>query len=249
LQHQDGSSHLLASTIPNCRAYDPCFAYELAVILEQGMRAMLQTQDDAFYYVTVMNEAYLHPSLPPGVEGGILNGMHRVRRGAAKKARVQLLGSGAILREALAAADILEQDWDVAADVWSVTSFTELRRDGLAAERWNRLHPTEAPRLSWVEECLNSTTGPVVAATDYVRALPDLIRTWVPRRYVTLGTDGFGRSDTRAALRRFFEVDRTAIAHAALAAMVEEGTLDPSRLAAFRKRCQYAPPVSAPWDA
>ncbi len=249
LQHQDGSSHLLASTIPSCRAYDPCFAYELAVIVEQGMRAMLQRQEDVFYYVTVMNEAYLHPSLPAGAEEGILKGMHLARRGVMRKARVQLLGSGAILREALAAADILEQDWDVTADVWSVTSFSELRRAGLKTERWNRLHPTKAPRLSWVEECLNSTMGPVVAATDYVRAIPDLIRTWAPRRYITLGTDGFGRSDTRAALRRFFEVDRTAIAHAALSGLVEEGTLDPSCLAKFRKRYQYAPPLSAPWDA
>ena len=249
LQHQDGTSHVLASTIPSCRAYDPCYAYELAVILEQGMSAMLEKQEDVFYYLTVMNESYLHSSMPAGAAEGILNGMHLVRRHARKKGRIQLLGSGAILREALAAADLLEQDWGVVADVWSVTSFSELRRAGLDAERWNRLHPAKAPRLSWVEECLNSTMGPVVAATDYIRALPDLIRTWIPRRYITLGTDGFGRSDTRAALRRFFEVDRIAIAYAALTALAEEGTVPRSCIPAFRKRHQYSPASSAPWDA
>lgn len=249
LQHQDGSSHVHAATIPSCRAYDPCYAYELAVILEHGMRSMLEIQEDVFYYLTVMNENYLHSSMPAGAEQGILNGMHPVRRGAGSKARVQLLGSGTILRELLAAADLLEQDWDVAADVWSVTSFSELRRSGLAAERWNRLHPSKSPRLSWVEECLNSSTGPVVAATDYVRALPDLIRTWVPHRYVTLGTDGFGRSDTRTALRRFFEVHSISVAYTALTTLVQEGAMDPSCLSTFRKRHLHAPSDSAPWEA
>jgi len=248
LQHQDGTSHLLASTIPSCRAYDPCYAYELAVILGQGMRSILERQEDVFYYLTVMNENYVHSPMPSGAEEGILNGMHPVRTGAEKETRVQLLGSGTILAEALAAADVLEQDWDVAADVWSVTSFTELRLSGLGAERWNRLHPTKTPRLSWVEECLDSTTGPIVAATDYVRALPDLIRTWVPRRYITLGTDGYGRSDTRAALRRFFEIDRMTIAYTALTALTEEGIVHRSCLSEFRKRYKYSPPSSAPWD-
>ena len=229
LQHQDGTSHLLASTISNCVAYDPCYGYELAVILQDGMRRMLQEQEDVFYYVTVMNENYAQPSLPAGAEEGIRRGMYLLRPSplgatAAKKKlpRVQLLGAGTILREALAAADILEQEYDIAADVWSVTSFTELRRDGLECERWNREHPGEA-RKSWVEQCLARAGAPVVAASDYVCALPDLIRTWVPGRYLTLGTDGFGRSDTRAALRRFFGVDAQAIARAAAAALASGG--------------------------
>jgi len=228
LQHQDGTSHLIASTVQNCVAYDPCYGYELAVILHDGMRRMLEEQEDVFYYVTVMNENYAQPPLPQGAEEGIRRGMYLLRpsrqAGAgeetlAKKPspRVQLLGSGTILREALAAADILEQEYDIAADVWSVTSFTELRRDGLACERWNGEHPGEA-RQSWVEHCLGGTTGPVVAASDYVRAVPDLIRAWVPGKYLALGTDGFGRSDTRAALRSYFGVDAQSIARAAVRA-------------------------------
>jgi pyruvate dehydrogenase E1 component len=247
LQHQDGSSHLLASTIPSCRAYDPCFAYELAVIVERGLRVMLEEQEDVFYYLTVMNENYGHRSMPAGVEAGILEGMYLVR-GAVNtegRPRVQLLGAGTILREALAAADLLEQDWGVAADVWSVTSFSELRRSGLGVERWNRLHPEDEPRRCWIEECLGATAGPVIAATDYVRAVPDLIRTWVPRRYVTLGTDGFGRSDTRQALRSFFEVDRASIALAALSALADEGSIPRSRVVDFRSRYQASP--CEPW--
>jgi pyruvate dehydrogenase E1 component len=226
LQHQDGSSHLLASTIQNCVAYDPCFGFELAVILQDGMRRMLQEQEDVFYYVTVMNENYAHPPLPPGAEEGIKRGMYLLRpsplgdaAAAGKKfARVRLLGAGTILREALAAAEILEQEYDIAAEVWSVTSFTELRRDGLECERWNAEHAGEA-RKSWVEQCLGAARSPVVAASDYVRAVPDLIRAWVPGTYRTLGTDGFGRSDTRAALRHFFGVDAQAIARAAARAV------------------------------
>jgi pyruvate dehydrogenase E1 component len=212
LQHQDGSSHLAASTIPNCRAYDPCFGYELATIVEEGARRMLETQEDVFYYVTVANENYPHPAMPEGAKEGILRGMHRVREGA----QVQLLGAGPILREALAAAELLEKDWGISAAVWSVTSFTELRRDGMRAERLCRLGE---PARSWVEECLGTKPGPVIAASDYVSALADLIRPYVPRPYVALGTDGFGRSDTRAALRAFFEVDARHIAHAALFAV------------------------------
>ncbi len=228
LQHQDGTSHLIASTIQNCVAYDPCFGFELALILQDGMRRMLDAQEDVFYYVTVMNENYAQPSLPPGAEEGIKRGMYRLResplrsneartRSAKNHPRVQLLGSGTILREALAAAEILEQDYDIAADVWSVTSFTELRRDGLNCERWNREHPDD-PRKSWVEHCLAGSGGPVVAASDYVRAVADLIRAWVPGTYVTLGTDGFGRSDTRAALRSYFGVDAQGIVQAAVRA-------------------------------
>ena len=251
LQHQDGSSHLMASTIPNCRAYDPCFAYELAVILEHGLQAMFEEQEDVFYYVTLMNENYLHASMPAGAEEGILRGMHLVRPRAMAETsgtqRVQLLGSGTILREALAAAELLERDWSIAADVWSVTSFTELRRSGLEIERWNRFNPTEEPQRTWTEQCLSSTTGPVIAASDYVRAVPDLIRTWIPRRYVTLGTDGFGRSDTRAALRRFFEVDYTTIALAAIAALADDGVVSRSLVSEFMARYMYQPSLSPPW--
>jgi len=228
LQHEDGSSHLLFSTVPNCVAYDPCFGYELTVILQDGMRRMLEEQQDVFYYVTVMNENYAHPAMPEGAELGILRGMYRLRAAQADggRARVQLLGSGTILREVLAAAQILGADWDVSADVWSVTSFTELRRDGMDAERRNRLNPGAAPRKCWVEDCLAPSEGPVIAATDYMRAVPDLIRAWVPRRYVTLGTDGYGRSDTRERLRSFFEVDRHHVTVAALKALADDKVID-----------------------
>ncbi len=212
LQHQDGTSHLAASTIPNCRAYDPCFGYELAAILEDGARRMLEAQEDVFYYVTVANENYAHPPMPEGAKEGILKGMYALRPGSA----VQLLGSGPILREVIAAADLLEKDWGVSAGVWSVTSFTELRRDGMAAERSRRLG---GKAESWVEKSLKASAGPVVAASDYVSAVADLICPYVPRRYFALGTDGFGRSDTRAALRAFFEVDARNITVAALAAL------------------------------
>ncbi len=212
LQHQDGASHLAAATVPNCRAYDPCFAYELATIVEEGARRMLEGHEDVFYYLTVANENYAHPAMPAGAREGILRGMYRVREGA----QVQLLGAGPILREALAAAELLEKDWDISAGVWSVTSFTELRRDGMRAERARRLG---GPATSWVEQSLGGAAGPVVAASDYVSAVADLIRPYVRARYVALGTDGFGRSDTRAALRAFFEVDAKHIAHAALAAL------------------------------
>jgi len=212
LQHQDGSSHLAASTIPNCRAYDPCFAYELAAIVEDGARRMLEAQEDVFYYITAYNENYTHPPAPAGAAEGILRGMYRLRTGD----KLQLLGSGPILREVIAAAEMLEKDWQVAAGVWSITSFTELRRDGMAAERTRRLG---GEATGWVEQCLRNSEGPIIAASDYVRAVPDLIRPYVPRQYVTLGTDGFGRSDTRAALREFFEVDAKSIVVAALAAL------------------------------
>ena len=234
LQHEDGHSHLVSSTIPNCVSYDPTFAYELAVIVQDGLRRMVQEQEDVFYYITVMNENYPHPAMPAGTEKDILKGMYLLREGRRAKGNgrgqkqsptAQLLGSGTILREVLAAADLLQQDWDVAADVWSCPSFTELRRDGIDVERWNMLHPEEKPRLSHVERCLKSRQGPAIAATDYVRTFADGIRSWVPGRYCVLGTDGFGRSDTREKLRHFFEVNRYFVAIAALKALAEEGTV------------------------
>jgi pyruvate dehydrogenase E1 component len=235
LQHQDGSSHLVASTIPNCRAYDPCFAYELAAIVEEGARRMLQAQEDVFYYVTVANENYPHPPMPDGAREGILKGMYRFQEGN----DVQLLGSGPILREVLAAAELLDRDWGVKAGVWSVTSFTELRRQGMEAERTRRLG---GEGRSWVEKSLGTTSGPVIAASDYVSAVADLIRPYVPGKYVALGTDGFGRSDTRAALRAFFEVDGRSIALAALAAM------DHPSVARARERYEVDAALRAPWQ-
>ena len=227
LQHQDGSSHLAASTIPTCRAYDPAFRYELVLIVQDGMRRMLEAQEDVFHYVTVMNENYVHPSMPPGAEAGIVRGMYRLRESPAADAarRVQLLGSGAILREALAAAEMLEREHGIAADVWSVTSWTELRWDGLLADGASpavrEVRGSVGPVKSWIEECLAPTAGPIVAASDYVSAVADLIRPWIPagRRYTALGTDGFGRSDTRRNLRGFFGVDANAIVASALKAL------------------------------
>jgi pyruvate dehydrogenase E1 component len=214
LQHQDGSSHLVASTIPNCRAYDPCFGYELAAIVQDGARRMLEAQEDVFYYLTVANENYGHPGIPADAYEGVLKGLYAFKK--RDSAKVQLMGSGPILREVISAADLLEKDWDVPANVWSVTSFTELRRDGMEAERTQRFGGSAK---SWVETCLEGQAGPVIAASDYVRAVADLIRPYVPGKYVALGTDGFGRSDTRAALRDFFEVDTKHIVVAALAAL------------------------------
>jgi pyruvate dehydrogenase E1 component len=228
LQHQDGHSHLAASTIPNCVAYDPTFAYELAVIVQDGLRRMYAEQENIFYYITCMNENYAHPAMPPGVQQGILNGMYLLQIGGRGKVRVSLMGSGTILREVLAAAEILEKDYGVPADVFSVTSFNQLRRNALEIERWNMLHPTDAPRANHVQQCLGERSGPFVAATDYIRTVPDQIRQWVPGRYVALGTDGYGRSDGRAALRHFFEVDRHYIAVAALKALSDDGKLDRS---------------------
>jgi pyruvate dehydrogenase E1 component len=220
LQHEDGHSHLLFSVVPNCRAYDPAFGYELAVIVQDGLHRMLDEQEDVFYYVTLMNENYAHPAMPEGAQEGILRGMYLLRDAGSprsRKPRVQLLGSGTILNEVLAAAALLEEDWGVLADVWSVTSFTELRREGTEVERYNMLHPSEKPRSTFVADSLGARRGPVIAATDYLRAVPDQIRQWVPSSYRTLGTDGYGRSDTRRALRRFFEVDRRYVTVAALA--------------------------------
>ena len=226
LQHQDGHSHLLFSTVPNCVAYDPTYSYELVVIVQDGLRRMYQDQESVFYYITCMNENYAHPALPAGAAEGILKGMYLLRSGATGKVRATLFGSGTILREVLAAADLLEKDYGVAADVFSVTSFSELRRNALAAERWNLLHAGEEPRRTYVQEVLGDRTGPFIAATDYMKTVADQIRQWVPGRYAVLGTDGFGRSDSRAELRRFFEVDRHYVAVATLKALADDGKED-----------------------
>ena len=238
LQHEDGHSHLMASTVPNCIAYDPTFGYELAVIVQDGLRRMYRDEESVFYYVTTLNENYLHPAIPPGAEDGIRKGMYLLRPSTsrAKKKRVQLLGCGAILRESLAAAEMLEQDHGVAADVWSVTSFTELRRDGLRAERHNRMHPEMDPQTSYVTECLAGTSGPIVASTDYLRTFADQIRAFVPRRYAVLGTDGFGRSDTREQLRNFFEVDRRYVVVTALKALADDGVVSTDTVSAAIER-------------
>ncbi|MBV9092567.1 MAG: pyruvate dehydrogenase (acetyl-transferring), homodimeric type [Streptosporangiaceae bacterium] len=256
LQHQDGHSHVLSATIPNCRSYDPAFGYELAVIICDGLRRMYAEQEDVFYYLTVMNENYRHPPMPDGAAEGIVRGMYLLTDGAAVpdgaagredaaapagEPRVQLLGSGTIMREVIAAAGLLE-DFGVAADVWSVPSFTELRRDGLAVERWNMLHPTEPPRRSYLETCLaGRPDGPVVAATDYMRAFADQIRPFVPRRYRVLGTDGFGRSDYRRKLRSFFEIDRCFVAVAALHSLAADGAVPASTVADAIARYQIDP--------
>ena len=229
LQHQDGNSHLLAYTVPNLLAYDPAFAYEIAVIIEDGIRRMCQAQESLFYYLTVTNEPYAMPPMPEGAREGILKGMYKFKAAENTRARrqAQLLGSGAILKETLKAQKILEEKYDVAADVWSVTSYKELYNEGHDAERWNMLHPTQAPRVPYVTSCLANTPGVIVAASDYVKALPDSIARWCPRPIVTLGTDGFGRSDSRRALRDFFEVDARFIALAALAALAAEKKVRP----------------------
>jgi len=234
LQHEDGHSHVLAATIPNCVSYDPTFSYEVAVIVHDGLRRMYEKQEDIFFYITLMNENYEHPAMPEGAEAGILKGMYLFREGPPtdeKALRVQLLGSGTILREVIAAADLLAADFGVAADIWSVPSFTELRREGLDAERWNLLHPTEKPRMSYVEACLADRRGPVVAATDYMKAFADQIRPFVPGRYRVLGTDGFGRSDYRKKLRSFFEVDRHFVTVAALKSLSDQGAVPASIVA------------------
>ncbi|MFA7399066.1 MAG: pyruvate dehydrogenase (acetyl-transferring), homodimeric type [Sideroxydans sp.] len=226
LQHQDGHSHLMAATIPNCVSYDPTFAYELAVIVQNGMERMYKNQEDVFYYLTVMNENYSHPAMPKGAEEGIIKGMYKFSASKAKsKNKVQLLGSGTILREVIAAAELLEKDFGVASDVFSVTSFNELRREGVDCERWNTLHPEAKPRISYTEQCLDAGI-PVIAATDYIRSYSEQIRPFVKARYKTLGTDGFGRSDSRKKLRSFFEVDRFYVAVAALKALADEGKVD-----------------------
>ena len=229
LQHEDGHSHIMAATIPNCIPYDPTFAHELAVIMHDGLKRMVEKQEDVFYYITVMNENYSHPGLKPGTEQDILKGLYLLQEGDKKaKKRVQLMGSGTILREAIAAVELLQNDWGVAADVWSAPSFTLLARDGQDVERWNLLHPTETPRVAHVTKQLQGTTGPIVATSDYMRAFAEQIRAFMPksRNYKVLGTDGFGRSDSRVKLREFFEVNRYYVTVAALKALAEDGEID-----------------------
>jgi len=216
----------VATTVPNCVAYDPAYAYELAVIVQDGLRRMYQEQESVFYYITVMNENYAHPAMPAGVTQGILSGMYLLQIGGRGKVRVTLFGSGTILREVQAAAELLEKNYGVPADVFSVTSFSELRRNALAVERWNMLHPGEPRKQTYIEHVLAEREGPFVAATDYMKTVADQIRQWVPGPYTVLGTDGFGRSDSRAELRRFFEVDRHYVVVAALKALSDEGKID-----------------------
>ena len=265
LQHEDGHSHLLAGAIPNCKSYDPTFGYEVAVIVQEGMKRMMQEQRDEYYYLTLMNENYTHPEMPAGAEPGILKGMYLLQStptsavngagrseaaGGGKKRtntpHVQLLGSGTILREVIAAAELLDKDFGVSSDIWSCPSFNELRRDGFDAERWTRLHPEAEARKAYVTECLEGRQGPAIAATDYVRAFADQIRAFVPMKYTVLGTDGFGRSDTRANLRRFFEVDRYYIAHAAIAALANEGKMNAKDVARAIKQYKIDPEKANP---
>ncbi len=230
LQHEDGHSHLMSATIPNCVSYDPTFAYELAVIIQEGLRRMVQNQEDVYYYITLMNENYSHPALPAGAEQGILKGLYSFSKSSAKGEKVQLMGSGVILREVIAAAELLEKDWGVSADVWSATSFTELRREGLDCERWNMLNPEKPQRLNYVAECLKDAKGPVIASTDYMKSFAEQIQRFVPNKFVALGTDGYGRSDSREALRDFFEVDARYITVAALKALSDEGKLPAAKV-------------------
>lgn len=236
LQHQDGHSHLLASTVPNCVSYDPTYAYELAVIIEDGLRRMYTDQENVFYYITLMNENYAHAPMPKGAEEGIRRGMYPLKKGGKHKTRVQLLGAGTITLEVEAAADILEKEFAVSADIWGVTSFNELRREGMELERWNMLNPEAEQKTSWVWRCLEKTKGPVIAATDHMKLYADQIRPYIRRSYRVLGTDGFGRSDSRKKLRYFFEVDRYFVVVAALKALADEGTIAPSKVTEAMKK-------------
>ena len=229
LQHQDGHSHLLASTFPTCVSYDPAYMYEMAVVLQDGIRRMYEKGDDCFYYLTMYNEDYAMPAMPEGAAEGILKGIYKIRAAASGEATVQLFGSGAILNEVLRAQEILAEKYQIAADVWSVTSYTELRREAIATERWNRLHPAEAERKTYIETALAGAKGPIVAASDYMKSLPDVLAPWLQSegrcRLVTLGTDGFGRSDNRAHLRRHFEVNAESVVGATLSRLAREGKI------------------------
>jgi len=242
LQHEDGHSQIQAGLIPNCISYDPTFAYEVAVILQDGLRRMIQEQEDVFYYITLMNENYSHPAMPDGAEEGIRKGLYQLSATDQGKHRVQLLGSGTILREVLEAARILEQDFDVAADVWSATSFNQLTRDAADCERYNRLNPEQPPHRAWLTECLAGQDGPVIAATDYVQNFAGQIQPYLEGAdYLVLGTDGFGRSDTRSNLRRFFEVDRYQVAYTALYALHRQEKVSEKVLLAARKKLDINP--------
>jgi pyruvate dehydrogenase E1 component len=243
LQHQDGHSHILASTIPNCITYDPTYGYELAVIIQHGLQRMVFQQENVFYYITIMNENYAHPSMPSGAEEGIIKGMYLLKA-SQDTAQVQLLGSGAILREVEKAAQLLLQDYEISANVWSVTSFNELGRDGIAIERYNRMHPEVEPKIAYVAEQLRNQPGPVIAASDYMRVHAEQIRPYIDAPYTVLGTDGFGRSDTREKLRHFFEVDAKYIVIAALEALVKAGSI--SKTILLDAFARYAIPKDKP---
>jgi pyruvate dehydrogenase E1 component len=241
LQHEDGHSHLLAQTVPNCVSYDPTFAHEVAVIMHHGLKRMVEKQDNVFYYLTLLNENYPMPGLQPGTEEQIVKGMYLCKPGAkvkGGKASVNLLGSGTILRESIAAQELLEKDWGVSANVWSCPSFNELARDGLDCDRWNLLHPTETPRVPFVTQQLEPHAGPVIASTDYMKAYVDQIRAFIPkgRAYRVLGTDGFGRSDFRSKLREHFEINRHYIVVAALKALSDEGAVPAAKVAEAIKK-------------
>jgi pyruvate dehydrogenase E1 component len=226
LQHQDGHSHIMAATVPNCVAYDATFSYEVAVIVQAGLKRMIEDQEDVFYYITTLNENYVHPSMPEGVAENICKGLYLFKAAAKQqKLTVQLLGSGAILREVLEAQILLEKDFNIAADVWSATSFNQLARDGVAITRWNRMHPQSNPKVPFITECLQERHGPVIAATDYMRAYADQVRQFIPTDYTVLGTDGYGRSDTRETLRDFFEVNRYYVVVAALEALAKDNKI------------------------
>jgi pyruvate dehydrogenase E1 component len=241
LQHQDGHGMVQAGLIPNCVSYDPTFSYEMAVIIQNGLKRMYQDQEDIYYYITAMNENYLHPAMPTGVEDGILKGMYLYSGGGKKRKKVQLLGSGSILREVIAAAELLDSDWGVDANIWSVTSFNELAREAQDIERWNMLHPLDTPKTPYVSQLLKGQRGPAIAATDYIRSYPNQIRQWVPMAYSVLGTEGFGRSDTRAQLRKHFEVDRYYIVIAALKALVDEKSFAAGDLAKAMEKYSINP--------
>jgi pyruvate dehydrogenase E1 component len=239
LQHEDGHSHIMAATIPNCVPYDPTFAHEVAVIIQDGLRRMVANQEDVFYYITLMNENYEQPGLKAGDEEGILKGMYLLKKSEAKaKQRVQLIGSGTILRESIFAAELLEKDWGIAADIWSAPSLTLVARDGQDAERWNLVNPTAEARVPYVTQLLQGTEGPIVATTDYMKLFAEQIRAFMPkgRTYKVLGTDGFGRSDSRVKLREFFEVNRYYITVAALKSLADEGKLDAAKVAEAVKK-------------
>ena len=247
LQHQDGHSHLMATTIPNCISYDPTYSYELATIISSGMKRMFEDGENVFYYITTMNENYVHPDMPEGVEDGIVKGLYPLKVSTAKsKKRVQLMSAGTIMREVEAAAEILESDYGVAADIWSMTSVNELARDGQKVVRRNMMNPAEAPQIPYVTQCLAATEGPIIAATDYIRAHTNQIREFMPRSFTVLGTDGFGRSDTRARLREFFEVDRRYVVLAAMTALADEDVIPRSDLAKVMSDLGIDPSKSDP---
>jgi pyruvate dehydrogenase E1 component len=246
LQHQDGQSHLIASTVPNCISYDPTYAHEVAVIIQHGLQRMYGNNEDVYYYLTLMNENYPHPEMVKGQDEGIIKGMYLLKEGSKAKIKAQLLGSGTILREVEAAAELLSKDFAVSCDIWSATSLTELKREAQTVSRQNRLHADKKPKLSYIEHCLDKRPGPVIAATDYTHDFAEQIRPWVNSSYTTLGTDGFGRSDTREQLRSFFEVDRNHIAYTTVVELVKAGDLPKTAISKAKKTYNIDDAVADP---